>query len=1401
MASSSHLQRRVVTSLLFQRAKVTPRGQCYDWNSSCLLGALPVSVPLLLPLSVSALLRVDHTRCLPLLLPSSMSHRGSLYGPDGRIRIPAWTDVSAERERRSLLPTEEEQGRTGIGAHPPVEDKPLPSARLSVGSTTRPGAANGRVATPPPVAQSPPPPSSAVVPSPPSTPPHRTPTAQSTATPWEDPDADDSNFGIRVGGLGSPPRPPGGGRSLSPPPASFVDALAGVGDGMDEDAKLAQLLQDEEDAVAKAAGIAGGVKRQRAAELADDERLARALQAAEDEAGSDDSFMDGLVVEGEDAEDTKDFSSGGRDRAARRKRRAGLDDGGSSKDESPDWIAGADQGDGDDDDDNGFDAGGVDEDIVVHRRPKRPAPVAPPPATKPKPSPWAMSRPPLGRSKRQRVAAKPPRKATAFGDLPDDDDLEDLLAPPRRPRKAAKPAKPAKPAKLSKSTKSAKSAKPAKRARGPAWLPEDSDSGGDGGSIDDFMCDSADEAAASTEEEALPTDASLSDSDEEAEEAAALGGRGRVPAAVLDASDSDDYVAAAKAARRRRLPTREASEEPAERTELSLSVAVERAEVALVAASDDDAGNVVAFPDASDDGELHLKPHQLEGVRWMLGLRAAGRSGILADEMGLGKTVQTLVVLVATSQAAAVAAKANGKGKAPLVPVGRRGGDTSRHPRHLVIVPLSVVGQWETESATWFPKSLTTYVHSGAPDVRLGEGFEAALAACDVFVTSYELALRDVLGVGGGSGTEERFAEPLASLRSVSWEYVVVDEAQRLKRSTSRLPASLRRLAHERMLLLTGTPLANNVGELWSLLSFVAPNVFGGPNVDVVLDDAEESFLAFVIKRMHTAVKPFMLRRTKADISASPVADGGSNGGSGAGGSRSAQEVQVRLAPSALQVALARYLSMSASANSPSSLRRVAMHPWLLSPALSPPVLSSLDVDGPPSAHNSPSVLVPPSAKLRFLHYALPRLVAAGHQVLIFSGMTATLDLIARLLQHGLNLPFVRLDGGVSRDARAAAVAAFAGGTGSRGGSLTRTRSPSPAVAAASPSASGEDDITVVGSTPAANVSVFLLSTKAGGLGLNLQSADTVILADSDANPAADAQAVARADRMGQNRAVLTLRLCVQGSVDERVAAASKGKRALAAAVFGGGGDRGSMAGSAASSRRASPSVDVDAPSGGGGVDAETAADTDTSAVAIRWDALLARDDSDAKALRALPRRKVLPLGDADGVPSWLAPDVEPEVTRRALDTEDSAAAAVEARAAAADVARAAALAAKGQRATRSGRVFAGARRRGGGDSGAGGTDAAGGGSGGSDSGEESPRLAAARASRAAKDAVRTKQRAWKAAATPTARERVALAELDAMGFAMEGAPLLDALRSARGNVTGAIDALLAWQVEVQAGE
>eukprot|EP00170_Pyropia_yezoensis_P002248 contig_9397_g2252 len=500
-----------------------------------------------------------------------------------------------------------------------------------------------------------------------------------------------------------------------------------------------------------------------------------------------------------------------------------------------------------------------------------------------KPSPWAPSRSskavardPRGDrgvrvgSKRRRVGASG-RKVTAFGDLPDEDAS---LSPPLR-RRASKKKKGA-----------------AKRVRGPAWLPEDSDLDGSGGSMDDFVApdDSADDAVGNSELEAVAADlASLSGSDEEsADEAAVHDALGvAVGDALADLTDSEGEAAASKAVRRgRRPPVREPSEEPPERTELPLSDAVERAEAALVAASDGEDDDVLAFPDASDDNHLHLKPHQLKGVRWMLELRASGRNGILADEMGLGKTVQTLAVLVAVAKAGAPAA-VSAKGKGPKLPPGSR----NRHrPQHLVIVPLSVVGQWETEAATWFPRSLVVHVHSGAPEVRFGEDFAAALSACDVFVTSYELALRDVLGIGGGSGTEERFADPLAALRAVEWDCVVVDEAQRLKRSTSRLPAALRRLAHQRMLLLTGTPLANNVNELWSLLSFVAPTVFGA-DVDVVLDDVGEAFVAQVIKRLHAAAKPFLLRRTKVDIAPSPAADGDADG-TGAGGGRGAAEVR-----------------------------------------------------------------------------------------------------------------------------------------------------------------------------------------------------------------------------------------------------------------------------------------------------------------------------------------------------------------------------------------------------------------------------------------------------------------------------------------------------------------------------
>lgn len=1265
-----------------------------------------------------------------------------------------------------------------------------------------------------------------------------TPPRPRAVAPCEDPDADDSNFGIRVGYLDTARRPPGGGDpAASPPPASFIDSLAGgapaadsdTGNGLEEDTALAKLLQDEEDAAATVAGLDEGAARQRASALADDERLARALQAAEDEAGTDYSDADGMLCVGRESPD----EGGGPSAAAVRRRRGASAGGAAAKHGSSGQAVAALAADDDDDFDDDWEAAAAEEaemarEAVVRRRLQRPLTtkslipsVAAAPSGLRKPSPWAPSRPPAGQTKalareargrrdvrvgrkRRRVGGGAARKVTAFGDLPDEDDSP---SPPLRVR-------------ASKKKKGA-----AKRVRGPAWLPEDSDIDGSGGSMDAFVArdDSADDAAGSSEVEAVAADlASLSGSDEEAaEEADALGVS--LGDALADLTDSEREGAAtwaAKGSRRSRRPrVREPSEEPPSRTELPLSDAVERAEAALVAASDGEEDDVLAFPDASDDSHLRLKPHQLKGVRWMLELRASGRNGILADEMGLGKTVQTLAVLVAVAKAAAPAA-ASAKGKGPKLPQGRR---PRRRPQHLVIVPLSVVGQWEAEAATWYPRSLAVHVHSGAPDVRFGEDFTATLSACDVFVTSYELALRDVLGIGGGSGTEERFSDPLAALRAVEWDCVVVDEAQRLKRSTSRLPAALRRLAHQRMLLLTGTPLANNVNELWSLLSFVAPAVFGA-DVDVVLDDAGEAFVAQVIERLHAAAKPFLLRRTKADIAPSPAADGGSDA-AGDGGARGAAEVQVRLAPSAVQVALARYLTAT-SANALPALRRVAMHPWLLSPALAPPVLTSLDEEGPAGAHTTPSVLVPPSAKLRFLHYALPRLVAAGHQVLLFSGMTASLDMIERLLQHGLHLPYVRLDGGVSRDARAAAVASFGrGGTASRSRSATHTRSPSPAGAAGA-AAAADNEVSVVGATPAADVSVFLLSTRAGGLGLNLQSADTVILVDSDANPAADAQAVARADRMGQSRSVLTLRLCVTGSVDERVAAASKGKRALAAAVFGGGGGGGGSAkGSAASSRRASPAVmavDGASDAAGSSSDADSGVgdDADPVAAAARWDALLARDATDAAALRALPPRKVLPLGGARGVPPWLAPDVDAEVTRRALDTDDLAAAAVEARAAAADVARAAAMAAKGQRATRSGRVFAGAAGGGGADEPPsavaaaavgrrGGRDARGGlgaaarapaAGGGSRAARRPVKAAAAAAAVAPASRSRGGRGAASlsvAAALPTPAEESALAELDAMGFAIDGAPLLDALRSARGNVAEAVDALLAWQVEV----
>ena len=500
-----------------------------------------------------------------------------------------------------------------------------------------------------------------------------------------------------------------------------------------------------------------------------------------------------------------------------------------------------------------------------------------------------------------------------------------------------------------------------------------------------------------------------------------------------------------------------------------------------------------------------LRDYQLAGVRWLVSLHDAQLNGILADEMGLGKTLQVLAFFAYLSEAR--------REKGPF----------------LVVVPLSVLSNWKADAERFAPLlAQRMHIHHGDAGERafsLADFFartradarspdvDARLGGTAVVLTTFELAMRDA---------------PL--LRRHAWSYIVVDEGHRLKRGDSRLGDALRSLRAPRRLLLTGTPLQNSLDELWALLNFTLPAIFDsavnfnewfaapfGAHTDDAALALSPDEQRLVVERLHAVLRPFLLRRVKADLQLDLHLP-------------PCRKVELPCAMSALQVALyeraraglrdfvdpasGRVKSLSL-ANLFMRLRQVCNHPSLLA-----------------DEWLADASLVRASGKFETLHRLLPKLVAAGHSVLIFSQMTSALDLLEDLCGM-VGLTWLRIDGNTRSEDRVAAISRFA-------------------------DARSKDR-------------VFLLSTRAGGLGVNLQSADTVILFDSDWNPQADLQAQARAHRIGQARDVLVIRLVSMGppargdggssgyvatyaaSVEELMLKRASGKLRTEAAVIGAG--------------------------------------------------------------------------------------------------------------------------------------------------------------------------------------------------------------------------------------------------------
>ena len=594
-----------------------------------------------------------------------------------------------------------------------------------------------------------------------------------------------------------------------------------------------------------------------------------------------------------------------------------------------------------------------------------------------------------------------------------------------------------------------------------------------------------------------------------------------------------------------------------------------------------------------------MRSYQLEGLEWMLSLYQNGINGILADEMGLGKTIQTISMLAHLWE------------------------NNSFGP-FLIAAPLSTTSNWVAEFEKWTPSIPVLLYHGDKKErekLRKTRLKNPGTKDFPVVVTSYEICMND-----------RKF------LTHFGWQFIIIDEGHRIKNLDCRLIRELQQFQSANRLLITGTPLQNNLVELWSLLHFLLPTVFDKlstfeswfdfsglkdkSSYEQLLSGERQQYL---VKSLHAVLKPFLLRRVKTDVESlmpkkreyvlyapltpmqrelyQAILDGTSRSyledkaverlsvglvsragtplsirsnnnnlkrkaASGVNTpNKSAKSSRAGTPASVVSIrsrgrAKKNYEEVSddeyfesidkegtspekeEETNSEGEEDRIRAATFeiakrqLLQKKLGNPVMQlrlccnspynffnpflKAEVEGNEtfaSDTEPDETIVTTSGKMLLLDSLLPPLINEGHKVLIFSQFTTTLDLIGQYLTLR-SWPHSRIDGSVAQCDRQSQILAFNKSTTKNG------------------------------------TNIFILSTRAGGQGINLAAADTVILFDSDWNPQQDLQAMDRAHRIGQTRNVIVYRFATRNTVEQKLLESAEAKRRLEKLVIRKGGVR-----------------------------------------------------------------------------------------------------------------------------------------------------------------------------------------------------------------------------------------------------